>query len=69
MDVHGRFHAPVMIFNYEAARMPKILAGMIKWAGRGRTYLVIGMRVSKLKATRARKPKRSISSLPGARMN
>ena len=41
VDVHGRFHAPVMIFNYEAARMPKVLAGMIKWAGRGRTYLVI----------------------------
>ena len=41
VDMHGRFHAPVMIFNYEAARMPKVLAGMIKWAGRGRTYLVI----------------------------
>ena len=32
---------PVMIFNYEAARMPKVLAGMIAWARRGRTYLVI----------------------------
>ena len=41
VDVRGRFHAPVMIFNYEAARMPKVLAGIIKWASRGRTYLVI----------------------------
>ena len=41
IDIHGRFHPPVMIFNYEAARMPKVLAGMIKWAARGKTYLVI----------------------------
>ena len=41
LDMHGRFHPPVMIFNYEAARMPKVLAGMIKWAARGKTYLVI----------------------------
>ena len=34
-------HPPVMIFNYEAARMPKVLAGIIKWASRGRTYLAI----------------------------
>ena len=32
---------PVFIINYEAARMPKVLAGMIKWAARGKTYLVI----------------------------
>ena len=32
---------PVMIFNYEAARMKTVLAGMIKWASRGKTYLVI----------------------------
>ena len=32
---------PVFIINYEAARMPKVLAGIIKWASRGKTYLVI----------------------------
>ena len=32
---------PVMIFNYEAARMKTVLAGMIKWASRGKTYLVV----------------------------
>ena len=32
---------PVMIFNYEAARMKTVLAGLIKWARRGKTYLVI----------------------------
>ena len=32
---------PLMIFNYEAARIKTVLAGMIKWASRGKTYLVI----------------------------
>ena len=32
---------PLMIFNYEAARIKTVLAGMIKWAARGKTYLVI----------------------------
>ena len=32
---------PVMIFNYEAARIKTVLAGMIKWASRGKTYLAI----------------------------
>ena len=40
-DLHGVFHPPVMIFNYEAARIPSVLAGLIKWANRGRTYLVV----------------------------
>ena len=30
-----------MIINYEAARLKKVLAGLIKWSGRGRTYLAI----------------------------
>ena len=34
-------HPPVMIFNYEAARIKTVLAGMIKWAQRGKTYLVV----------------------------
>ena len=32
---------PVMIFNYEAARIKTVLAGMIKWSIRGKTYLVV----------------------------
>jgi len=32
---------PVMVVNYEAARRKTVLAGLIKWAGRGRTYLVV----------------------------
>jgi SNF2 family DNA or RNA helicase len=31
----------LMIVNYEAARIKTVIAGLIKWAGRGRTYLVI----------------------------
>jgi SNF2 family DNA or RNA helicase len=38
---HSHEKPPVLIINYEAARMPKVLAGMIKWAGRGQTYLAI----------------------------
>lgn len=34
-------HAPVMIVNYEAARLKRVLGGLLKWAQRGRTYLVI----------------------------
>ena len=34
-------HAPVMVVNYEAARIKTVIAGLIKWASRGRTYLVI----------------------------
>lgn len=34
-------HAPVMIVNYEAARLKTVLAGLIQWAQRGRAYLVI----------------------------
>ena len=30
-----------MIVNYEAARIKTVLAGLIKWADRGRTYLAI----------------------------
>ncbi len=41
IDIHSRYHPPVMIFNYEAARMKTVLAGMIKWASRGQTYLVV----------------------------
>ena len=33
--------APVLIVNYEAARIPSVLAGLVKWAQRGKTYLVI----------------------------
>ena len=32
---------PVFIINFEAIRLPKVLAGTIKWAKRGRTYLAI----------------------------
>ena len=32
---------PVFIINYEAARIKTVIAGLIKWARRGRTYLVI----------------------------
>ena len=32
---------PVFIVNYEAARLPSVIAGMCKWALRGRCYLVI----------------------------
>ena len=31
----------VMIVNYEAARLKTVIAGLIKWAARGRTYLAI----------------------------
>ena len=41
VDMHGRFHAPVMIVNYEAVRLKTVLSGLIKWARRGKTYLVI----------------------------
>ena len=41
VDIHGRHHAPVMVVNYEAARMKTVLAGLIKWAARGRCYLAI----------------------------
>lgn len=34
-------HAPVIIINYESVRLPTVIAGLIKWALRGRTYLVI----------------------------
>ena len=34
-------HPPVLIVNFEAARIKSVLAGLIKWATRGRTYLVI----------------------------
>ena len=40
-DAHERFHPPVMIVNYEAVRLKKVLSGLIKWARRGKTYLVI----------------------------
>ena len=40
-DDSGRHHAPVMVVNYEAARMKTVLAGLIKWAARGRCYLAI----------------------------
>ena len=32
---------PVFIINYEAARIKTVIAGLIKWANRGRAYLVI----------------------------
>ena len=35
---------PVFIINFEAIRLPKVLAGTIKWARRGRTYLAIERR-------------------------
>ena len=38
---HERFHPPVMIVNYEAVRLKTVLSGLIKWARRGKTYLVI----------------------------
>lgn len=34
-------HAPIIVLNYEAVRLKTVLAGLIKWAQRGRTYLVI----------------------------
>jgi len=39
----GRTHSgpPVLIINYEAARLKGVLTGLIKWASRGKTYLVI----------------------------
>ena len=40
-DMHERFHPPVMIVNYEAVRLKTVLSGLIKWARRGKTYLVI----------------------------
>ena len=40
-DMRERFHPPVMIVNYEAARLKTVLSGLIKWARRGKTYLVI----------------------------
>ena len=40
-DTHERFHPPVMIVNYEAVRLKTVLSGLIKWARRGKTYLVI----------------------------
>ena len=33
--------SPVLILNYEAARMPAVLAGVAKWASHGKTYLAI----------------------------
>jgi hypothetical protein len=41
IDLHNIFHPPVMVVNYEAARMKTVLAGLIKWASRGKCYLVI----------------------------
>ena len=40
-DTHERFHPPVMIVNFEAVRLKTVLSGLIKWARRGKTYLVI----------------------------
>ena len=40
-DMHNFYHPPVMILNYEAVRIKTVLAGLTKWASRGRTYLVI----------------------------
>ena len=31
----------MMIVNFEAARIKSVITGLIKWAARGRTYLVI----------------------------
>jgi SNF2 family DNA or RNA helicase len=32
---------PVLIINYEAARMANVMAALVKWASRGKCYLVI----------------------------
>lgn len=40
-NAHGDYCPPVMIVNYEAARLKTVIGGLIKWAMRGRTYLVI----------------------------
>ena len=32
---------PVMIINYEAARLPAVMTGIVKWASIGKTYVVI----------------------------
>ena len=42
IDIHSRYHsAGDDLQLHEAARMKTVLAGMIKWASRGQTYLVV----------------------------
>jgi SNF2 family DNA or RNA helicase len=41
LNIHHHFGPPVLIINYDAARMPGVLRALRIWAARGPTYLAI----------------------------